>query len=155
MVIYPAFEASGGKCNTVTDVFSTEQEVRSDTETVGNFQNCVTCPVFTFTDLVCFCAPLSAFKPTPAVVAPPATVKLEGLTKSSRMKVKWTQLGLVFFLVLSLVMTGCFFWQYQLPKALPGKETRRVTGDRQHHLLQAAFSPQILFYFSINHFRLS
>ncbi|XP_029287922.1 putative beta-lactamase-like 1 isoform X1 [Cottoperca gobio] len=35
------------------------------------------------------------------------------------MKVKWTQLGLVFFLVLSLVMTGCFFWQYQLPKLLP------------------------------------
>ncbi|XP_029358895.1 putative beta-lactamase-like 1 [Echeneis naucrates] len=35
------------------------------------------------------------------------------------MKVKWTQLGLVFFLVLSLVMTGCFFWQYQLPKVLP------------------------------------
>ncbi|CAB1422476.1 unnamed protein product [Pleuronectes platessa] len=34
------------------------------------------------------------------------------------MKVKWTQLGLVFFLVLSLVMTGCFFWQYQLPKVL-------------------------------------
>ncbi|XP_030585081.1 putative beta-lactamase-like 1 isoform X2 [Archocentrus centrarchus] len=35
------------------------------------------------------------------------------------MKVKWTQLGLVFFLILSLVMTGCFFWQYQMPKVLP------------------------------------
>ncbi|KAK2915430.1 putative beta-lactamase-like 1 isoform X1 [Channa argus] len=35
------------------------------------------------------------------------------------MKVKWSRLGLVFFLVLSLVMTGCFFWQYQLPKILP------------------------------------
>ncbi|XP_051933079.1 putative beta-lactamase-like 1 isoform X2 [Hippocampus zosterae] len=35
------------------------------------------------------------------------------------MKVKWTQVGLVFFLVLSMVMTGCFFWQYQLPKVQP------------------------------------
>ncbi|XP_061545022.1 putative beta-lactamase-like 1 isoform X2 [Phycodurus eques] len=35
------------------------------------------------------------------------------------MKVKWTQVGLVFFLVLSMVMTGCFFWQYQLPKMQP------------------------------------
>lgn len=61
-------------------------------------------------------------KQTPAVAAPPAaTVKFEGLTKSSRMKVKWTQLGLVFFLVLSLVMTGCFFWQYRLPKLLQGE----------------------------------
>ncbi|TNN62521.1 putative beta-lactamase-like 1 [Liparis tanakae] len=53
-------------------------------------------------------------QPTPA-----APVKSEGATKTSKMKVKWTQLGLVFFLVLSLVMTGCFFWQYQLPKLLP------------------------------------
>ncbi|XP_040890475.1 putative beta-lactamase-like 1 isoform X1 [Toxotes jaculatrix] len=58
-------------------------------------------------------------QPTPAVAAPAATVKFKGLTKTSRMKVKWTQLGLVFFLVLSLVMTGCFFWQYQLPKVPP------------------------------------
>ncbi|XP_022617181.1 putative beta-lactamase-like 1 [Seriola dumerili] len=58
-------------------------------------------------------------QPTPAVAAPAATVKFEGLTKAGKMKVKWTQLGLVFFLVLSLVMTGCFFWQYQLPKVLP------------------------------------
>lgn len=41
---------------------------------------------------------------------------------------KWTQLGLVFFLVLSLVMTGCFFWQYQLPKLLPG-ETADTTDN--------------------------
>ncbi|XP_030274377.1 putative beta-lactamase-like 1 isoform X3 [Sparus aurata] len=41
------------------------------------------------------------------------------------MKVKWTQLGLVFFLVLSLVMTGCFFWQYQLPKLLPDEAMGR------------------------------
>ncbi|KAL2104180.1 hypothetical protein ACEWY4_001048 [Coilia grayii] len=32
------------------------------------------------------------------------------------MKVKWTRLGLVFFLLLSIVMTGCFIWQYSLPK---------------------------------------
>lgn len=63
-------------------------------------------------------------KVTPAAAAPAATVKFKGLTKTGRMKVKWTQLGLVFFLMLSLVMTGCFFWQYQLPKLLPG-ETKR------------------------------
>lgn len=67
------------------------------------------------------CCYLFAFKPTPAVGAPAAAVKFEGFTKVSRMKVKWTQLGLVFFLILSLVMTGCFFWQYQMPKLLPGK----------------------------------
>ncbi|MBN3325860.1 BLML protein, partial [Atractosteus spatula] len=32
---------------------------------------------------------------------------------------KWTQLGMVFFLLLSIVMTGCFLWQYQLPKVEP------------------------------------
>ncbi|XP_073679808.1 putative beta-lactamase-like 1 [Garra rufa] len=35
------------------------------------------------------------------------------------MKVKWTKLGMVFFLLLSFVMTGCFIWQYRLPKAKP------------------------------------
>uniref|UniRef100_A0A9J8A4B0 Lactamase, beta-like 1a n=1 Tax=Cyprinus carpio carpio TaxID=630221 RepID=A0A9J8A4B0_CYPCA len=35
------------------------------------------------------------------------------------MKVKWTKLGMVFFLLLSFVMTGCFIWQYSLPKAKP------------------------------------
>ncbi|KAL3978607.1 hypothetical protein ACER0C_019669 [Sarotherodon galilaeus] len=59
-------------------------------------------------------------QPTPAVAPPAAAaVKFEGQTKTSRMKVKWTQLGLVFFLILSLVMTGCFFWQYQMPKVQP------------------------------------
>jgi len=38
--------------------------------------------------------------------------------------VKVTQVGLVFFLLLSLVMTGCFLWQYQLPKLLPGEKYR-------------------------------
>ncbi|TRY87031.1 hypothetical protein DNTS_009131 [Danionella cerebrum] len=36
-----------------------------------------------------------------------------------KMKVKWTKLGMVFFLLLSCVMTGCFIWQYRLPKAIP------------------------------------
>lgn len=71
--------------------------------------------------VVCFCACLFIFKPTPTVDAPAASVKFEGLTKTKKMKVKWTQVGLVFFLVFSLVMTGCFLWQYQLPKVLPGK----------------------------------
>ncbi|XP_073325425.1 putative beta-lactamase-like 1 isoform X2 [Pagrus major] len=70
-------------------------------------------------------ASVDGVQPSPAVAAPAATVKFEGLTKNSRMKVKWTQLGLVFFLVLSLVMTGCFFWQYQLPKLLPDEANGR------------------------------
>ncbi|XP_030231671.1 putative beta-lactamase-like 1 [Gadus morhua] len=54
--------------------------------------------------------------PQPPPPAPVAAVKFEDLTKTKQMKVKLTQLGLVFFLLLSLVMTGCFLWQYQLPK---------------------------------------
>ncbi|TRZ02398.1 hypothetical protein DNTS_025766 [Danionella cerebrum] len=41
---------------------------------------------------------------------------IDELTKTSKMKVKWTRLGLVFFLLLSIAMTACFIWQYQLPK---------------------------------------
>ncbi|CAN9511959.1 unnamed protein product [Ophioblennius macclurei] len=41
------------------------------------------------------------------------------------MKVKCSQLGLVFFLILSVVMTGCFFWQYQLPKVPPDEAMGR------------------------------
>ncbi|KAL0978492.1 hypothetical protein UPYG_G00171200 [Umbra pygmaea] len=44
---------------------------------------------------------------------------LEELIKARKMKLKWTHLGMVFFLLLSVVMTGCFLWQYQLPKLLP------------------------------------
>ncbi|XP_061641837.1 putative beta-lactamase-like 1 isoform X1 [Phyllopteryx taeniolatus] len=69
---------------------------------------------------------LQAQSTPPAVVPPPppppppaATVHFQGVTKTKKMKVKWTQVGLVFFLVLSMVMTGCFFWQYQLPKMQP------------------------------------
>lgn len=47
---------------------------------------------------------------------PSPVAAIESLTKSSKMKVKWTHLGLVFFLVLSIIMTGCFLWQYHLPK---------------------------------------
>ncbi|KAK6319106.1 hypothetical protein J4Q44_G00103170 [Coregonus suidteri] len=50
---------------------------------------------------------------------PAPAAAIEGLTKTKKMKVKWTQLGMVFFLLLSLVMTGCFLWQYQMPKLLP------------------------------------
>ncbi len=45
----------------------------------------------------------------------------EGDHQTAKMKVKWTKLGMVFFLLLSFVMTGCFIWQYRLPKAKPGK----------------------------------
>lgn len=45
----------------------------------------------------------------------------EGDHQTAKMKVKWTKLGMVFFLLLSFVMTGCFIWQCRLPKAKPGK----------------------------------
>ncbi|KAG8002385.1 Beta-lactamase-like protein 3 [Nibea albiflora] len=32
------------------------------------------------------------------------------------MKVKWTMLGMVVFILLSVVMTCCFIWQYRMPK---------------------------------------
>lgn len=57
-------------------------------------------------------------QPAPLAV-PAAAPTVEGLTKPRKMKVRWTQLGLVFFLLLSLIMTGCFLWQYHLPKLLP------------------------------------
>ncbi|XP_061696846.1 putative beta-lactamase-like 1 [Syngnathoides biaculeatus] len=34
----------------------------------------------------------------------------------SKMKVKWTTLGIVVFFLLSVVMTACFIWQYRIPK---------------------------------------
>ncbi|XP_061542730.1 putative beta-lactamase-like 1 [Phycodurus eques] len=34
----------------------------------------------------------------------------------SKMKVKWTMLGMVVFFLLSVVMTVCFIWQYRIPK---------------------------------------
>lgn len=36
------------------------------------------------------------------------------------MKVKWTTLGMVVFLLLSVVMTCCFIWQYRIPKLRTG-----------------------------------
>ncbi|XP_017264069.1 putative beta-lactamase-like 1 isoform X2 [Kryptolebias marmoratus] len=69
-------------------------------------------------------------QPTTAVTTPPApapAVTFKELSKSRKMKVKWTHLGLVFFLILSLVMTGCFLWQYQLPKVLRDEGLGRNT----------------------------
>lgn len=60
-------------------------------------------------------------KQSPAAAEPAVTVKLEEVAKSSKMKVKFSHLALVFFLLLSMVMTGCFFWQYRLPKLQPGE----------------------------------
>lgn len=115
-----------------------EEYLFSESTNMGNFIKCVTKQFHRLgANFVCCCVPsLSAFKPTPAVAAPapaPAvSVKFQGLTKTGKMKVKWTQVGLVFFLVLSLVMTGCFLWQYQLPKLLPGKTELLVTGGGPH-----------------------
>lgn len=74
-----------------------------------------------------------SIKPTPAVDAPAGNVQFKGLSRTSRMKLKWTHVGLVFFILVSLVMTGCFFWQYQLPKLLPGK--CEANSQAQPHLL--------------------
>uniref|UniRef100_A0AAV2M747 Beta-lactamase-related domain-containing protein n=1 Tax=Knipowitschia caucasica TaxID=637954 RepID=A0AAV2M747_KNICA len=63
----------------------------------------------------------------PPAATPAAAVKFEGLTKKKKMKVKWSQVLLVFFLVVSVVMTCCFFWQYQLPKLLPDESMGRNT----------------------------
>ncbi|XP_028854224.1 putative beta-lactamase-like 1 isoform X2 [Denticeps clupeoides] len=52
----------------------------------------------------------------PTQAAP--VIAIDALTKPNKMDVKWTQLGMVFFLLLSVVMTGCFLWQYHLPKLL-------------------------------------
>ncbi|XP_058858484.1 putative beta-lactamase-like 1 isoform X1 [Acipenser ruthenus] len=54
------------------------------------------------------------------------TGSVQGITKGIRMEVKWTQLGMVFFLLLSIVMTGCFLWQYKLPKI---EEANRSSGN--------------------------
>ncbi|XP_061113251.1 putative beta-lactamase-like 1 [Conger conger] len=62
---------------------------------------------------------------TDSVEQQPVPAAVAGLTKPSQMKVKWTQLGLVFFLLLSLVMTGCFLWQYQLPKLQPDENVEK------------------------------
>lgn len=52
----------------------------------------------------------------------------EGDHQTAKMKVKWTKLGMVFFLLLSFVMTCCFIWQYRFPKAKPGKlKIKRAT----------------------------
>ncbi|KAB5537044.1 hypothetical protein PHYPO_G00114310 [Pangasianodon hypophthalmus] len=47
---------------------------------------------------------------------------IERLTTTSRMEVKWTHLGLIFFVMLSIIMTGCFLWQYHLPKLMPEED---------------------------------
>lgn len=75
-----------------------------------------------------------SIQPTPAVDAPAGNVQFKGLSRTSRMKLKWTHVGLVFFILVSLVMTGCFFWQYQLPKLLPG-ESEADSQAQPHPLL--------------------
>ncbi|KAF3856950.1 hypothetical protein F7725_017673, partial [Dissostichus mawsoni] len=44
--------------------------------------------------------------PVPVPAPAPASVKFEGLTKTNKMKVKWSDLGLAFFIVLSLMKGG-------------------------------------------------
>ncbi|XP_059572258.1 putative beta-lactamase-like 1 isoform X1 [Alligator mississippiensis] len=48
------------------------------------------------------------------------TSSSRGLLKLPRMEVKWIHVTLIFFFLLSVAMTGCFLWQYSLPKVEPG-----------------------------------
>ncbi|XP_054031822.1 putative beta-lactamase-like 1 [Dryobates pubescens] len=41
------------------------------------------------------------------------------LLKLAAMEVKWIHISAIFFFLLSLAMTGCFLWQYSLPKLEP------------------------------------
>ncbi|KAI3357336.1 hypothetical protein L3Q82_015481 [Scortum barcoo] len=47
----------------------------------------------------------------------------------SKMKVKWTTLGIVVFFLLSVVMTCCFIWQYRLPKLKTEVVAQKATVD--------------------------
>lgn len=83
---------------------------------------------------------LFLMKPTPAANTSAGNLKFKGLSKTSRMKLKWTHVGLVFFIMVSLVMTGCFFWQYQLPKLLPGECEAASHIQTTCHLLHSEHS---------------
>ncbi|XP_067096839.1 putative beta-lactamase-like 1 [Osmerus mordax] len=47
------------------------------------------------------------------------------------MKVKWTKLGMVVFFLLSCVMTGCFVWQYRMPKLQTEIEERKGVNEEK------------------------
>ncbi|KAM3921660.1 putative beta-lactamase-like 1 [Leptodactylus fuscus] len=42
-----------------------------------------------------------------------------GLSRKTPVQLKWTHLGLTVFFLVSITMTGCFIWQYKLPKQEP------------------------------------
>ncbi|KAM4650521.1 putative beta-lactamase-like 1 [Discoglossus pictus] len=52
-----------------------------------------------------------------------------GLRRTSPMEVKWSHLGLVFFFLVSVAMTGCFIWQYKLPKQEPVPLVKEVVPE--------------------------
>ncbi|XP_014353639.1 putative beta-lactamase-like 1 [Latimeria chalumnae] len=45
------------------------------------------------------------------------------------MEGRWAQLGVVFFLLLSIIMTGCFLWQYKIPKKEPCSVASQDTAE--------------------------
>ncbi|OCT56950.1 putative beta-lactamase-like 1 [Xenopus laevis] len=49
--------------------------------------------------------------------------------KVSLMEMKWTHLGLVLLLLVSMTMTGCFIWQYKLPKQESGSLVKEAIVD--------------------------
>ncbi|XP_053546889.1 putative beta-lactamase-like 1 [Bombina bombina] len=42
-----------------------------------------------------------------------------GLHRPHHIEVNWSHVGLLFFFLVSIAMTGCFIWQYKLPKQEP------------------------------------
>ncbi|MEE6482495.1 hypothetical protein FKM82_013256 [Ascaphus truei] len=52
-----------------------------------------------------------------------------GLHRASRMEVKWSHLGLLFFFLVSIAMTSCFLWQYKLPKQEPSPLVKEMVPD--------------------------
>ncbi|XP_049662008.1 putative beta-lactamase-like 1 isoform X2 [Accipiter gentilis] len=51
------------------------------------------------------------------------------LLKLIVMEVKWIHVLAIFFFLLSVAMTGCFLWQYSLPKVEPSPSVREVRSE--------------------------
>ncbi|XP_075047408.1 putative beta-lactamase-like 1 isoform X2 [Mixophyes fleayi] len=52
-----------------------------------------------------------------------------GLSRTSHIEVKWTHLGLILLLSVSITMTGCFIWQYKLPKLEAAPLVKEIASD--------------------------
>ncbi|XP_053308172.1 putative beta-lactamase-like 1 [Spea bombifrons] len=52
-----------------------------------------------------------------------------GLRGRSPVRVNWSHLGLVLLFLVSIAMTGCFIWQFKLPKKEPGLPVKEKVPD--------------------------